>query len=243
MRRLSMASSGSVSKADGVKPSGSPMLVAKKWVATRPLLQRAVTNLFHRMYHGSPGRTWQNTRWLGAPLLKCPFDLWIYQELLTRVRPDVIVETGTHKGGSAFYLASICDLLDHGRVITVDVREKSDRPQHPRITYLTGSSTSAEIVSRITNEASGTTMVILDSNHSRDHVLEELEAYSPLVAPGSYVIVEDTNVNGHPSHPKFGPGPWEAVEAFLASHPEFRVDVDCEKFFLTMNPRGYLQRV
>ncbi len=238
-----MGSNGSVSESEGGRPSGGAMLVAKKWVVNQPGLQRVVTNLFHRMYHGSPGRTWQNTKWLGTPVLKCPFDLWIYQELITRVRPDVIVETGTHKGGSALYLASICDLLDHGRVITVDIREKSGRPEHPRITYLTGSSTAPEIVSRIKEEATGTIMVILDSYHSRDHVLEELEAYGPLVASGSYVIVEDTNMNGHPSHPKFGPGPWEAVEDFLGSHPEFRVDVDCEKFFLTMNPRGYLQRV
>lgn len=232
-----------MSKPGGGKVSGNPLFVAKKWVVTRPPLQRAVTNLFHRVYHGSPGRTWMNTRWLGAPLLKCPLDLWVYQELIARVRPDVIVETGTHKGGSALYLASICDLLDHGRVVTVDIRDKGDLPEHARITYLKGSSTSPEIVSRITEEASGTTMVILDSYHSRDHVLEELEAYGPLVQAGSYVIVEDTNVNGHPSHPKFGPGPWEAVEDFLVSHPEFRVDTECEKFFMTQNPRGYLLRV
>jgi cephalosporin hydroxylase len=238
-----MGSNGSVSESGEGRSSGNAVLVAKKWVVSRPPLQRAVTNLFHRMYHGSPGRTWMNTKWLGTPLLKCPFDLWIYQELIARVRPDVIVETGTHKGGSALYLASICDLLDHGRVVTVDITEKEGRPEHPRITYLAGSSTAPEIVDRIKQEAQGTVMVILDSYHSRDHVLEELEAYGPLVNPGSYVIVEDTNMNGHPSHPKFGPGPWEAVEAFLGSHPEFRVDADCEKFFLTMNPRGYLQRV
>lgn len=238
-----MGSNGSVSESGEGRSSGSAVLVAKKWVVSRPPLQRAVTNLFHRMYHGSPGRTWMNTKWLGTPLLKCPFDLWIYQELITRVRPDVIVETGTHKGGSALYLASICDLLDHGRVLTVDIREKEGRPEHPRITYLTGSSTAPEIVDRIKEEAKGTVMVILDSYHSRDHVLEKLELYGPLVDPGSYVIVEDTNMNGHPSHPKFGPGPWEAVEAFLGSHSEFRVDEDCEKFFLTMNPRGYLLRV
>jgi cephalosporin hydroxylase len=195
------------------------------------------------MYRGSPGRTWQDTWWLGAPVLKCPLDLWIYQELITRVRPDVIFEMGTHKGGSAFYMASICDLLDNGRIVTVDIRDKTDRPEHPRITYLTGSSTSPEIISRITEEASGNVMVILDSYHSRTHVLEELEAYGPLVTPGSYVIVEDTNMNGHPSNPKFGPGPWEAAEEFVGSHPEFSVDVDCEKFFLTFNPRGYLRRL
>src|SRR5438552_4172903 len=78
-------------------------------------------NVFHRTYYDSPGRTWKNTTWLGTPVAKCPLDLWIYQELLTRVRPDVILETETHKGGSAHYLASICDLLDNGRVMSVDI--------------------------------------------------------------------------------------------------------------------------
>jgi cephalosporin hydroxylase len=229
-------------RGNGGKPA-SKLLLAKKWVAAQPALQRPITNLFHRLYHGSPGRTWQNTRWLGWPVLKLPLDLWIYQELMTRARPDVIVETGTHKGGSAFYMATICDLLDKGRIITVDITEKPDRPEHPRITYLTGSSIAPEIVERIREEAKGTVMVILDSNHTRDHVLAELEAYSPLVEQGSYVIVEDTNVNGHPSHPKYGPGPWEAVEDFLKTHSEFRVDEECEKFYLTFNPRGYLQRI
>jgi len=221
-------------------------IAMKRWLASQAPLERAVTNLFHLMYYHNPYRTWwDSTTWLGAPLQKCPFDLWIYQELLTRVRPDVIIETGTRWGGSARYLASICDLLESGRVMTVDIATttKFDRPQHPRITYLEGSSTSPEIISRITKEASGTMMVILDSDHSRAHVLDELEAYSPLVTPGSYLIVEDTHLNGHPVTPRFGPGPMEAVEEFLGSHPEFRVDRDCEKFFMTWNPRGYLQRV
>jgi cephalosporin hydroxylase len=219
------------------------MTAAKQWVVTRPAIERIVTNLFHRMYYGSPQRTWDNTAWLGTPILKCPLDLWIYQELLTRVRPDVILETGTNRGGSAHYLAGICDVLGSGRVVTVDISAHPNRPEHPRITYLEGSSTSPEIVSRMTAEASGTVMVILDSDHTRPHVVDELTAYSPLVTPGSYLIVEDSNLNGHPVSPGWGPGPGEAVEEFLGSHPEFCVDGDCEKFFMTFNPRGYLRRV
>lgn len=216
----------------------------QRWLAGRPALERTVTNLFHRMYyHGSSRPWWENTTWLGTRVQKCPLDLWIYQELLSRLRPDVIVETGTNRGGSALYLASICDLLGSGRIITVDLQTRFDPPQHPRITYLSGSSTSPEVISRITGEASGTIMVILDSAHQRAHVLEELAAYGPLVTPGSYLIVEDTHLNGHPASPGFGPGPMEAVEEFVGSHPEFRVDRDCEKFFMTFNPRGFLQRV
>ncbi len=85
-------------------------------------------------------------------------------------------------------------------------------------------------------------MIILDSDHSRENVTRELVAYSPLVTQGSYLIVEDTNVNGHPVLPDFGAGPMEAVEAFLAAHPTFEVDERREKFLMTFNPRGFLRR-
>jgi cephalosporin hydroxylase len=218
-------------------------IAVERWLASRSSLEKAVTSLFHRMYYHGPNRSWwDNTTWLGTRVEKSPFDLWIYQELLTRLRPDVIIETGTNRGGSALYLASICDLLDNGKVITVDIETRFDPPEHPRITYLQGSSTAPDIVSRITEAASGTIMVILDSGHSRAHVLDELAAYASLVTPGSYLVVEDTHLNGHPVSPGFGPGPMEAVEEFLRSHSEFRIDRDCEKFLMTFNPRGFLQR-
>lgn len=234
----------------GTRESARPTIQAakqvtgavKQWVATRSPVEGALTNLFHRMYYGLPDRTWNNTTWLGTSILKCPLDLWIYQELVVRLRPDVIVETGTNKGGSAHYLASICDLVDKGKVITVDISAAPNRPVHPRITYIEGSSTSPETLARIADEVSGTVMVILDSDHSCAHVRDELVAYSPLVTSGSYLIVEDTNLNGHPAARGWGPGPMEAVEEFLQSHREFSVDRDCEKFFLTFNPRGYLRR-
>jgi len=215
----------------------------RRWAMTQPRLQRQVSDLFHRMYYGLPQRTWKSTSWLGTRIWKCPLDMWIYQELITRVRPDVILETGTNAGGSAHFLATICDQLGSGRIVTVDIETLPNRPQHERITYLEGSSTAPEIVARMAQEASGTVMVILDSDHSRAHVLEELKAYAPLVTPGSYLIVEDTNINGHPARPGWGPGPTEALQEFLPSHPEFRVDSDCEKFFMTFNPGGYLQRI
>jgi cephalosporin hydroxylase len=215
---------------------------AGRWAMSRPSVERTVTNLFHLMYYGQRQRTWKSTTWMGTKILKCPLDTWIYQELLVRIRPDVILETGTNQGGSAYYMASICDQIGTGRIVTVDIDTWPGRPQHERITYLEGSSTSPEIVSRMTEEAKGTVMVILDSDHSRAHVLDELNAYSPLVTPGSYLIVEDTDINGHPTAARWGPGPMEALDEFLPSHPEFRVDPECEKFFLTFNPRGYLQR-
>src|SRR4029079_1411857 len=104
---------------------------------------------FHALYYASRGQTWGNTFWLGHRVLKCPLDLWIYQEILHELRPDLIVETGTYLGGSALFLASICDLLGHGEILTIDLDWREGRPQHPRITYLTGPSTSRAILRQV----------------------------------------------------------------------------------------------
>jgi cephalosporin hydroxylase len=203
-----------------------------------------VVRAFHRLFYRSGKQTWSNTSWLGVPAQKCAFDLWIYQELLHELRPAVIVECGTANGGSALFLASICDLLGHGEVVTVDIADRPGRPSHDRITYLKGSSTEPEIVERVKQLVASRepVVVILDSNHSRDHVLNELRLYAQLVSAGSYLIVEDSNVNGHPVVPDFGPGPAEAVTRFLAETDEFEVDPSREKFFLTFNPSGYLRK-
>ena len=132
------------------------------------------------------------------------------------------MECGTYVGGTAHYLACICDLLDHGRVITIDVRERQPdrRPRHPRIEYRTGSSTAPEIVAGVAEavQPGERVMVILDSNHEKEHVLAELRAYSPLVTPADYLVVEDTNVNGHPVRADLWPRPMEAVDEFLAGN-------------------------
>jgi cephalosporin hydroxylase len=187
---------------------------------------------------------WYETRWLGVQTLKVPTDLWIYQELIAEIRPDLILESGTYRGGSALFLANVCELLGHGCVATIDLIEYPDRPLHPRITYLTGSSTDPDTAARARAVAPDASrcLVILDSDHSCAHVLAEMELYAPMVSEGSYLVVEDTNVNGHPVLPDFGPGPMEAVDAFLAVHDEFEIDVAREKFGITFNPRGYLRR-
>jgi len=184
---------------------------------------------------------WGDAEWLGHPIWKNPLDLWIYQELITRVRPDLIVETGTAHGGSAMYFAGLCDLLDHGRIISIDIAPLAT-PEHQRVEYVIGSSTDPEIVQRVTAQARTTTLVVLDSDHSAAHVSAELEAYAPLVSVGSYLIVEDTNTGGHPVFEEGYPGPMEAVAAFLPRHPEFEVDRACERYVNTFNPGGYLRR-
>lgn len=202
---------------------------------------------FHRLYYDSAesGGTWKNTYWLGVPTEKCPLDLWVYQEILHEVRPDIIVETGTRWGGSALFLASLCDVLGRGRVITIDVEVPGERPSHDRITYLLGSSVSPEIVEEVRKDiATGDRVLVsLDSDHAMDHVLAEMRTYGTLVSPGSYLIVEDTNINGHPVLPGWGPGPREAVQEFLKETDEFVVDESREKLLLTFNPKGYLRRV
>lgn len=204
----------------------------------------AIVDQFHRQYYERRTETWGETYWLGHHVLKCPLDLWIYQEILHELRPELIVETGTYRGGSALYLASICDLLGHGAVLTIDSQRQRGRPRHPRITYLHGSSTSREIVRQVERQArrKRPVLVILDSGHGQAHVLDELRAYAPLVTPGSYLIVEDTNLNGHPVEPGHGPGPAEAVAAFLTENAAFRRDPSREKLLLTFNPGGYLQK-
>ena len=169
----------------------------------------------------------------------------VYQEILYDVKPDVIIEAGTYKGDSALYLASIFDPIGKGRVITIDIAKRENRPVHDRVTYLLGSSTSDEIVREVESLLRPTDkiMVVLDSDHSAKHVLEELRIYDKYVIPGSFLIVEDGNMNGNPILPYSGPGPGEALGQFLKENSDFEVDKSKEKFLMTFNPNGYLRRV
>ena len=199
----------------------------------------------HRIYYESPRRTRRNTFWLGVKVYKCPLDPWVYQEIIYETRPDIIIETGTASGGGALFLASICDLLGKGEVISIDIEKKESRPEHPRLKYILGSSTSKEIVEKVEMLIRGKDriMAILDSDHHKGHVLRELKIYSKFVTKESYLILEDTNINGHPVKPKFGAGPMEAVNAFLKINDDFVIDRSREKFYLTFNPDGYLKKI
>ncbi|HXW23542.1 MAG TPA: CmcI family methyltransferase [Xanthobacteraceae bacterium] len=206
-----------------------------------------VIDRFHDLYYRrwmSGGADTKWLTWMGFKVVKCPLDLWIYQELLVRTRPDLVIETGTYAGGSALFLASVMDLIGNGRVISIDVEPQAGRPQHPRLSYWTGSSVDEAILAAARKAArGGRTTVVLDSDHSATHVFQEMMSYRDFVQVGDYLIVEDTNVNGHPTLPEFGPGPMEAVEKFLAQTDEFASDRRCERFLLTLNPKGYLKRV
>jgi cephalosporin hydroxylase len=169
----------------------------------------------------------------------------LYQEIISELRPALVVETGTYMGGSALFMATVMDALDSGRVVSIDKQHVRPLPTHPRVEYVLGSSVAPEVVEQVraaAARAGGPVMAVLDSDHSRDHVLGELEVYADIVTPDSYLIVEDTNINGHPVLRSFGPGPMEAVETFLAGRHDFSVDADRERLLLTMNPHGYLRR-
>ncbi len=208
------------------------------------LASQDVVTAFQKVYTYSQDQPWRQTSWLGVQTLKIPSDLWIFQEILQETRPDVLIETGTYQGGSALFFASLFDLLNNGRVVTIDIAEQSNKPKHPRITYLIGSSTSDRIVSEVRRltEGAGRIMVTLDSDHNAAHVLQELRIYSNFVTPGCFLVVEDTALNGHPVWPNFGPGPMEALETFLQQDKNFVPDRSREKFLVTGNPKGYLRR-
>lgn len=210
--------------------------------------RRELISEFNKIYYHDEMNTWKSTNWLGVPVQKFPTDLWIYQELIFKLRPDLIIETGTLYGGSALYMSTIMDCVNHGRVISVDISDGPDpdnpRPCHPRLKYIKGSSTDEIVLLKLAEESAalGAVMVILDSDHSKDHVLAEMTCLNEMVTSGSYMIVEDTNINGHPVFPDFGPGPMEAVRDFLANNDEFDVDRSMERLMLTANPSGYLRK-
>lgn len=200
---------------------------------------------FHKVFYNSFLNGNLLTFWFGVPTMKNPLDLWIYQEIIFEIRPDIIIECGTFRGGSALFFASMCDLLGNGKVLTIDIENYEGKPQHNRIIYLHGSSTSSDIISSVKSliKKNDKVLVCLDSDHHKHHVLNELNLYSKLVSKGSYIVVEDTNINGHPVYREYGEGPMEAVKNFLLNNSEFIIDKSREKYLITFNPNGYLKKV
>ena len=207
--------------------------------------QRKIVEDFHSLYFELlEKKSGLQLSWLGHQTGKVPGDLWLYQEVLNQQKPDFIIETGTHWGGSALYLATICSLLGTGKVLSIDLYPKSPLPSHERITYLTGSSIDPEIEAKVTEilGENKKVMVILDSNHTREHVKKELDIYSKFVQNGNLLIVEDTFLGGHPSHQEYGEGPTEAIHDFLAENSDFYIDRSYEKFLFTLNYNGFLKK-
>ena len=186
---------------------------------------------------------WRSTTWLGRRVTTAPTDLLAYQEMIASVRPDWVVETGTGDGGRSLFLASICELVGHGTVISIDETLAEDLPSHPRLRYQAGrphAKSTLKAVHDIIGEGARA-VVILGSCVDRPRTSAEFEAYAPLVPVGSYVVVADSIVNR--VWAAYGSGPADAIKQILANHGDFVHDPAMEKYFLTFNPGGFLRRV
>lgn len=189
---------------------------------------------------------WKGTYYHSIRTLKMASDLWNYQEIIFEKNIEYVIETGTRHGGSALFFAdTLAAKLSPGFVISIDIDSPSNMVKgDDRIRFLIGDSASLEMVSevmRLLPKDRGPLFMILDSDHSKSHVLRELNAYVPLLKPGDYLVVEDTNINGHPVRPDFGPGPWEAVHEYLGANPGVLVPDRARerKFGVTAAPDGF----
>lgn len=200
-----------------------------------------------RWFHET--NVWKQMTWHGIRTLKLPSDIWNYQEILFERQIEYVLETGTRHGGSALFFAeTLAARGSKGFVVSMDIDSHSRQlASHERIYFLVGDSASKEMVDTamgLLPADRGPLFMILDSDHSRDHVLRELRAWVPRLRSGDYLVVEDTIVNGHPVRPGHGPGPWEAIETYLAeAHGLLIHDVAREKKFgTTFAARGHYIR-
>ncbi len=194
---------------------------------------------------------WRNTSWMGVTTWKSVSDMWNYQEILCELKPSLVIEFGSNQGGSALFFASVMRQIGRPfKVLSVDITHKPLDPaarKDPDILFVESSSTDpaiAEQIERLKREYPGPIFAILDSDHTKDHVLGEMKLLRPLLSSGDYLLVEDSIVNGHPVLPGWGPGPYEAIEAYEAEFPDdYAHDVEREnKFGFTFAPNGFLIR-
>jgi cephalosporin hydroxylase len=202
---------------------------------------------FTELYHELRNQTLGRTRWLGVSVLKSPTDLLLLQEIIAETRPDLIIETGVLAGGSTHYFATLLDLLRiDGQVVGIDTDLSAVSAHiagHPKVELLEGSSTDPRLVAEVVERAQGRrVMVDLDSDHSAGHVGRELRAFAPLVAPGCYLVVEDTWIGNTVLFDE-APGPSEALDEWLAEGQPFEVDRWRDRQLLSENPGGYLRRL
>jgi cephalosporin hydroxylase len=225
-----------------------PMLLAcgDPQPATTELTDAEVIERYTAIFGKSKQTLWPN-RWLGVNTVQNPNDVWITQEILTEIKPDFLIEAGTFRGGSSTTWAMVLSQLNpDARVITIDIEDQvtaaKDLPiVKEKVDFMIGSSTDPKIVAEVARRTQGKKVVVLlDSAHTKEHVLAELEAYAPMVQKGSYIVVQDT---GGVLIQDPDPGPAQAVRAFLAKDDRFEIDLSRERMLLTLHPNGYLKRV
>ncbi len=204
---------------------------------------------YHKWYYNT--LVWEKTTWEGIGCKKSVSDMWNYQEILFELKPSLVIEFGTYNGGSALFFASVMRRIGEPfKVLSVDVNHANLDPavrDDPDILFVESSSIVPAIAERIRhlkNEFPGKIFAILDSDHSMDHVLNEMKLLRPILSAGDYLIVEDSMLNGHPNLPAWGPGPYEAIEAYEDEFPnDYTHDVAREnKFGWTFAPYGFLIR-
>lgn len=206
-----------------------------------------VTTAFARHYWDEKRDTFFSNTFMGVICLQHPFDVQVTEEIIWETRPEVIVECGSFGGGSALRWAAMQETAGiDGCVVAIDIEDRMDQARahalwDRRVRFLHGSTTDPAIVERAVEVVAGRrAMVILDSDHAEAHVAAELRAWAPVVSPGCYLIVQDGFVASlDPAH---GPGPLEAIEAFLATDDRFEVDAVRERQLFTFNPSGFLRR-
>jgi cephalosporin hydroxylase len=183
--------------------------------------------------------------WLGYPVWQNVLDLWTTQEVISMIRPELIIECGTNRGGSALFYATLFDLMGQGSIITIDV-EKMHNLVHPRITFVIGSSIDDNVLTFVkerVKSVKGPIMVILDSDHSADHVEQEFEKYCGFVTAGSYLLVQDGVIDTLDMFAAGRPGPLAAIQRVRDRHPEFEVDeAKSQRFLITHHPSGWFRR-
>ena len=204
---------------------------------------------YHKWYYDN--EVWEETHFLGVPCLKSVSDMWNYQEILAERKPVCVVEFGTRFGGASLFFSILGRMVSPGlQVLTVDITHADTVPEvleNPDIQVMTCSSTDPAVSQRIAAlraQRPGPVFFILDSDHSKSHVLAELEMLREITTPGDYVVVEDGNINGNPVLPGWGEGPSEALVDYFDTYPDdYLVDRQREsKFGFTFAPSGYLIR-
>jgi cephalosporin hydroxylase len=201
-----------------------------------------------------------NFSWMGRPIIQYPQDMIAMQEIIWEVKPDLIIETGIAHGGSLIYYASLQELIGKGEVLGIDIdirehnREEIEKhPMYKRIKMIQGSSISNEVIEQVKKIARGkeSVVVCLDSNHTHEHVLSELNLYSSFVSPGSYIVAFDTIVENLPEGYFSQKRPWgisnnprTAVDEFLKTNKNFQIDNSIDnKLLISVAPGGYLKRI
>jgi len=222
--------------------------ILKKCGAKR-LHDAAIKPLVNRLFFTQLIKQTENfshLTWLGQPVWQNVLDLWTIQETLWEVQPELLIECGTNRGGSAYFCARLFDLMGKGRIVTIDV-QKMHELSHPRIEFLIGSSVSDAIVGQVGRAVASTQgpiLVMLDSDPSAPHVRQEMELYAPFVTARSFLHVQDGVIDKLEIFRHGRPGPLAAIEEFLRAHPEFEVDLArSERFLITHHPKGWLRRM